>query len=341
MVMAGAVGGGLGGALGQLGDALSTPRRIAWGGINAMLQPFGLAADEAPATGTEFLANLGMDPESGLTQAVGMGTEILGDPLTWLGIPLGMMAGKATQIPGNMMRNRISGLAATRAGAQEAMVKNALAQEANLAAQTARFDKMRQFVDPESLATGATRSYARPNPTLAEGLEQMGLGVRQADDSLSMGAGLHRNMSHADRLGSPGVPPPFAQPVRGRAAQTLVPREGVPMPPVSAGPTEYERFLLQRQATQAGPEAIRSIHSAADPFAEAAAIRAAETAPSMPMLQGMPADQLFGQTQSQLAQALQQLERMELLRRQLGQAAGIGVAGGVGVSLGDQLANAQ
>lgn len=74
------LGGLLGGALGQVGDALSAPRRAIWSAI-------GL-----PESGSDLVANtLGMDKDSPWTHALGMGAEILGDPLTYAG----GLAGKA------------------------------------------------------------------------------------------------------------------------------------------------------------------------------------------------------------------------------------------------------
>lgn len=65
---------GLGGLLGQVGDTLSAPRRGLWSLL-------GL-----PEGGAEMLGQtLGMDQESPLTQALGMGAEMAGDPLMYLG----------------------------------------------------------------------------------------------------------------------------------------------------------------------------------------------------------------------------------------------------------------
>lgn len=90
--LAGAVGGGVGGMLGQLGEGLSLPRRMLWRSV-------GL-----PDHGSEVLSqNLGMDPESIWTQALGMALEMGGDPLTYAGSGLGafsrpLMAG-ANKLP--------------------------------------------------------------------------------------------------------------------------------------------------------------------------------------------------------------------------------------------------
>lgn len=72
---------GLGGLLGQVGGALSYPRRALWSAL-------GL-----PEHGSELLGQMGMDEQSPLTQALGMGAEMVGDPLSYMGA-LGGVAGK-------------------------------------------------------------------------------------------------------------------------------------------------------------------------------------------------------------------------------------------------------
>lgn len=83
----GAAGHAAGGLLGQLSDILAAPRKALWG-------LFG-----APETGGEVVRNLGGDSESPLGKILGMGLEILGDPLTFLGGPLlrglGGLAGRS------------------------------------------------------------------------------------------------------------------------------------------------------------------------------------------------------------------------------------------------------
>lgn len=80
--MFGSLGALAGSALGQVGDALSMPRRALWGAL-------GL-----PGSGEELLANtFGMDRESPWTKALGIGTEMLLDPLTYVGLGAGKAAG--------------------------------------------------------------------------------------------------------------------------------------------------------------------------------------------------------------------------------------------------------
>ncbi len=79
-------GAGLGGLLGQAGEVLSTPRRTLW----SML---GL-----PETGSALMSeHLGMDPTSPLTSALGLGAEVLGDPLTYAGALAGPLARLGTR----------------------------------------------------------------------------------------------------------------------------------------------------------------------------------------------------------------------------------------------------
>ena len=71
------------GVLGHLGGILSAPRRAV------------MSALQMPDTGSELLhKTFGMDPESPLTQALGFGAETLLDPLTYLMMPGGALAGK-------------------------------------------------------------------------------------------------------------------------------------------------------------------------------------------------------------------------------------------------------
>lgn len=79
-------GAGLGGLAGQLGDTMSAPRRAVWGAL-------GL-----PDSGSELLhQTLGMDPDSLMTKGLGMGAEVLGDPLTYAGMGLGKLGGMGAE----------------------------------------------------------------------------------------------------------------------------------------------------------------------------------------------------------------------------------------------------
>jgi hypothetical protein len=88
--LAGAAGGGI---LGQLGDALSAPRRALWGALGG------------PESGADLVNQLtGIDRESLLGQGLGFGAEVLGDPLTYAGGILGKLLGKGISAGGKALR---------------------------------------------------------------------------------------------------------------------------------------------------------------------------------------------------------------------------------------------
>lgn len=68
-------------ALSGIGAAMSLPRIMAWNAGPAMVGRSG----QGPQTGTELLSRLGMNPDSGLTGALGAGVEMAADPMTLLG----------------------------------------------------------------------------------------------------------------------------------------------------------------------------------------------------------------------------------------------------------------
>jgi len=72
------------GLLGTLGNILSAPRKAVW-------RAFG-----GPETGAELVSNwTGLEKESPWAQALGLGAEVVGDPLTWVMSPaLWNIAGK-------------------------------------------------------------------------------------------------------------------------------------------------------------------------------------------------------------------------------------------------------
>jgi len=80
--------------LSRITALLDAPRDLTWRGAFATGIPglLGLG-DEAPASGAELLGRLGMDTESTLTQALGLGTEIVGNPLSWATGPLAKLLG--------------------------------------------------------------------------------------------------------------------------------------------------------------------------------------------------------------------------------------------------------
>lgn len=77
---------GLGAAAGQLGDLMSAPRRAAWSMMGLPENGNELVAKAAGGLGYD------MDPEGALAHALGMGAEMLGDPLSRIGA-LGALGG--------------------------------------------------------------------------------------------------------------------------------------------------------------------------------------------------------------------------------------------------------
>lgn len=90
----GALGGaGAGGLLGQLGDVMSAPRRAVWRTLGA------------PEEGNELIAQLfGLDADSGLAKGLGLGAEMLLDPLNIVGAGLGALGGGGMRAMGRMSK---------------------------------------------------------------------------------------------------------------------------------------------------------------------------------------------------------------------------------------------
>src|SRR4051812_20697562 len=111
------MGGAAGGMLGQVGDALSAPRRLLW-------RLAGL-----PEDGTALLADtFGMDKDSGWTKALGMGAEMALDPLTYAGFGLGRLGGGVLDgIAGaeGALAGEVSSAAGARRAAMEGLTARA------------------------------------------------------------------------------------------------------------------------------------------------------------------------------------------------------------------------
>ena len=109
--LAAAGGSGLGASLSQLLEPLSTPRRALWGAAGEAL---GLP-EEATSSGSALLHHLlGMDEDSILTQGLGMGAEMLGDPLSYIGLaagPAGAMLGRSAALAKASAAGRVGQMA--------------------------------------------------------------------------------------------------------------------------------------------------------------------------------------------------------------------------------------
>ncbi len=236
-----------------------------------------LATGHELPSGSDVLAGMGMDPESMLTKGLGFGADMLSDPTMYLGgaaigglnklrqgavaASTAAKAAKQATLLGRLERLAGSGLDEAMMGANVAKARAPGA----IAGSLAEVAPMRGYISPESLATGATRTFKNPEPGLMRTLESLGLG--SADDAgIKINAGLKRNMAHADVAGSPGIAPPFAQSVRGRGKYNLVPDALNSVPLGTAASTPEEVDLMRRVAQSVGPD-IASIHGpAVDPF---------------------------------------------------------------------------
>lgn len=275
--LASGFGSGMGAGLGQMAEGLDKPRQWAWQGIADLM-----GGGEAYGSGAELLSGLlGMDPESGLTQGLGIGAEMLLDPLTYAGGAIGKLGGMGVNaLRGARTADKV-GDAATMARRLEDMAGRGLDESIlgagiNKARMSAGAQMpiapfmdevmpMRSFVNPESMASGATRSFKNPEPMLAEALEQMGLGkMNAAGNAIDVNAGLKSRVGMAGRPSGPSqaIPPSFAQPVSGNKPNNLIQRGNLP----ANFPSPDEMAMLRQQASAYGPEAIASIHGGVDPL---------------------------------------------------------------------------
>lgn len=223
-----AAGAGLGGLLGQLGEGLSAPRKGLW----SML---GL-----PEHGADLVSQgLGLDRDSALAQALGIGAEIAGDPLMYAGSVLGPLARMGGR---GMMGAREAGMAgegveAMGAGRQPAMQ---------------RFQMGREFALPEAVGPP---EYVPPRmlesrPGYAQNIEDpFGLGRAVTlpavgeDPMLAILAGQEAQAS-AQALAE--------QAAMARMTQASGETLGAPRLPVAAGP--------QQQALQEYQGTIGALH---------------------------------------------------------------------------------
>lgn len=314
-----AIGSAAGGLLGQLGSALSAPRRALWSGAA------GLFGNQPYESGADLVSGLtGMDSGNPLAQILGFGAEVATDPLTFAGGALG-------KIPSAVLGARTSAARNMFNTADDLVAGHAAATANNLSGTMQRFDSLKRFVDPETLAMGATRRYARPDPTLAKLLDEGGMAAyNAADDTLEMLPGsLRRAGFHQDAQGFAGKPLDFMQARAGRG-RNLLPQG--PQPTLAQLPQAAERTLLRDQAAQHGAAAFRDPAKAPNIFEAAAMQRAAQTAPAMPMLGNVPANQALGSARNRLTELLGQSRALSDFEQQalLASLAGGGFGAGFG-----------
>lgn len=77
--------------LGAAGTIASAPRQALWGIGPALVGQSG----QGPQSGVDLLSRLGMDPNSGMTRAMGFGAEMVGDPMMLMGAA--SLAGRGVQ----------------------------------------------------------------------------------------------------------------------------------------------------------------------------------------------------------------------------------------------------
>jgi hypothetical protein len=194
-----ATSGAAGGLLGQLGDVLSAPRRFAWDAL-------GL-----PEDGASFLAQtFGMDKESGLTKALGMGTEMLLDPLTYagglLGGPLAKMgAGALNARRAAPLAEEISALTAARRAAQEGLVARSGHEAETLARYAAQADELSALPKLPSIAGGRTHTYNSYTNGLADDMTNAGMAhINPEGQLVTLGEGRPRGVSMNQMQGNAG-----------------------------------------------------------------------------------------------------------------------------------------
>lgn len=314
----GAAGGVAGGALGQLSDIASAPRKALWGAAGQMLgQP------DLPTQGNQLVAQLtGMDPNDPATQALGIGAEVAGDPLTWASMGVGgglgfLGAEKEAAMAADMASTQatIQGLEGTQQAAQDALYSHQGMLDANRATQQARFQDLGNYVSPADQQAGLGQTFGRYKPAAADMMEYWGLGQKSP-------TGLFN-------LGEQQLPEPFAlHPSNGMMQAP----EG--MPPLSAGPSPEEMQLIRQQMAQMGPAAGDGYAYNDQALSQAGQQMAAQTAPPMPLVGGVPASQAYGDSTGALQQALARLQGMQPpappgMLQQAATMGGLGAAGGV------------
>jgi hypothetical protein len=331
------------GILNDIGDVLSAPRRALWGMA-------GL-----PSSGAELVSNMGIAPKgSMLAGGLGMGAEMLGDPMTYLMGGVGALGGEALAplLEGAEGGGAdIEALLSARRAAQEGLVEQAGHGADTVAQQQARFEGMRGAVDPDSLAEANYKSYKNASPEAQAALEKAGVGTGTGEGGATIYGERKPQGVDVGHVNSG---------IKGQLKGKGLKLGDEAMPDLSP----YERYLLMNegQAARSGGLDVASIHNPADPLADVAMRRAAEINGARPTptlagqmeanfmprahidaingmgVGGLPIDQSFDQTQALLAHAI--ADRQAAASRMIGRGgmAAIGGAGGLGVR-GGLLAN--
>jgi hypothetical protein len=227
----------LGGALGQVGETLSAPRRWAWSAL-------GLPES---GSGTDLLKQtFNMDPESTWTKALGFGAEMALDPLTYLGAGVGKLAGSFGKggALGKAAPKAITeyGNVATRAAKAEQLLGRSEAVAAG--ATNPGFQSLRPLRDNFTM----TKGISFPEVPGAPGLGRRFIGGANTVSDNAVGAGIREfeEMAGADVGGkfitnagyipgvNVGVVPKYAAPssTRHETIHGMIDalRQGIPSP---------------------------------------------------------------------------------------------------------------
>jgi hypothetical protein len=325
--MLGAVGAGggsvLGGLLGQAGDALSAPRRALWTALGG------------PEHGNELVGQLtGMDPQSALARALGVGAEVFLDPLTIGGGLAGGLLGKgyaAAASRGRALEQEANALLSARMAGNEALAAGGQAAQAARQALPGVIDDVGR-ADLAGIGSGATKTFKQASPEVIAAFEQANLG-RGAQPAgleifgreLPQGAALSPVVTETGQLTKAGLP----KKVMGGKAVAVGP-DGLPQ----LQPWERQ-FLMDQMATgQAGDLAhTLAVERGARSLPAGALGEVVPGAATLPMGQ-MPLRQGLAEIEATLPDVLRQLERYTLRPADYAQ---IGAAGLGGVGLGGYL----
>lgn len=222
--MLGELGGLVGGALGQVGDVLSAPRRGAWSLAAKLGGALGIGSGEAYDSGADLLhGTLGVDPNSLLGQIGGAGVEMVTDPLTFLGGALGRLGGSAASAAGSV------GDDAARMGSRLAKFAGSGLDDA---------------------AAAATARMARSPAAMTPYLSDVGASAATLGDRMSPLKSL-ANSRYLDDVASPGGVDSIAARLRGAA----------PMAGADDGIDQFARFMSERApAFDTTAAQIRDLH---------------------------------------------------------------------------------
>lgn len=321
----GTAAGGLGGGLmGQLGGALSAPRRAAW----SML---GL-----PEHGADLVSSVsGMDATSPLARYLGMGAEMVLDPLSIAGMALGGPAAKALAFPWQQGR-RASRAAEMLPQAQDLILRDlSRGLEASEAARGGlpRVAAHLARNDLPGIAAGATKSYRMAHPDVIRAFEEANLGRGLPPNGLEvLGSRLPEGSAVAplrfnNRMAGkgPAIGPDGLPSFRPGEAEWL--QSHLQAGELASDPLDIGRQLaVERAAKTLGQRREPTLAALLDEGAFGPPLR--NELP--PELLGMPARQALEEVQRGMPFAMQQARRYSVGPADLAMIGGAGLGAGLG-----------